>query len=50
MGRTKAEAWLAYRARILPSQLARARKRVLHLEREAARLGLQDLLEKEQET
>ena len=32
--------WLAYRARMLPDQLARARRRVLHLEREAERLGI----------
>lgn len=35
---------LAYRVRILPGQLERARMRVVHLEREAARLGLNDLL------
>lgn len=36
---------LYYRVRMLPHQLAAARLRVLHLEREAARLGLTDLLE-----
>ncbi len=34
----------AYRVRMLPEQLARARARVLMLEREAARLGFHDLL------
>ena len=33
-------AWLAYRFRVLPDQLDRARRRVAHLEREAARLGI----------
>lgn len=45
-GRDKDEEWLAYRVRLLPEQLARARRRVLHLEREAERLGMIDLLEK----
>ena len=34
----------AYRRRLLPEQLERARRRVEHLENEAARLGLHDLL------
>jgi len=33
--------WLAYRLRVVPDQLERARKRVQHLEREAKRLGLE---------
>ena len=33
-----------YRARYLPGQLERARTRVVHLEREAVRLGLGHLL------
>lgn len=36
---------LAYRIRHLPLQLVRARRRVVHLEREAVRLGMTDLLE-----
>ena len=36
---------LEYRVRILPSQLERARKRLQHLESEAIRLGLHDLVE-----
>lgn len=32
--------WIEYRARILPEQLERARRRVRQLEQEAARLGL----------
>lgn len=32
------------RVRLLPSQLERARQRVVHLEREAVRLGMHDLL------
>ena len=36
---------LAYRVRILPEQLARARARVRGLEAEAQRLGMHDLLE-----
>lgn len=32
--------WLAYRAKYLPLQLDRARRRVIHLQREAARLGI----------
>ena len=35
---------LVYRVRILPEQLERARRRVQHLEAEAASLGLYDLL------
>lgn len=35
---------LYYRARILPEQLERARRRVQMLEREAARYGMLDLL------
>jgi len=37
------------RARYLPEQLARARLKVIHLEREAARLGLTHLLETEKD-
>lgn len=37
--------YLKYRLRVLPDQLEAARRRVIHLEREAARLGLKDLLE-----
>lgn len=37
------------RARYLPEQLARARLKVIHLEREAARLGLTYLLETEKD-
>lgn len=36
----RAENWRKYRIAELPSQLERARLRVLHLEREAERLGL----------
>ena len=36
---------IIYRQRILPSQLDRARRRVLQLEAEAVNLGLHDLLE-----
>ena len=36
--------YMAYRIKLLPEQLDRARRRVLHLEREAARLGMKDLL------
>lgn len=35
---------LQYRVRMLPIQLERARKRVEHLEIEAIRLGLKDLV------
>ena len=35
---------LQYRVKLLPIQLERARKRVEHLEAEALRLGLKDLL------
>lgn len=38
--------YMKYRRRILPEQLDLARRKVLHLEREAARLGLTELLEK----
>ena len=41
---TSAQRYAEYRVRILPEQLARARLKVLHLEREAERLGLTDLL------
>ena len=34
---------IQYRQRLLPEQLERARRRVEHLEREAARIGMQDL-------
>lgn len=37
---------LAYRVRVLPDQLKRARRRVQALESEARRLGLTDLLDK----
>ena len=47
VGKDKDEEWRAYRVRLLPEQLARARRRVLHLEREAERLGMTDLLNKE---
>lgn len=43
----KREAYLAYRIRILPEQLERARKRVKQLENEARRLGFHDLLGEE---
>lgn len=36
---------ITYRQRRLPCELARARTRVRHLEREAARLGMPELLE-----
>lgn len=36
--------YMKYRIRILPQQLELARRRVQHLEREAARLGLDHLL------
>lgn len=42
--KTEDERWIAYRVKLLPEQLERARKRVLHLEREAERLGMRDLL------
>ncbi len=35
---------LQYRVKLLPIQLERARKRVEHLEAEALRLGLKDLV------
>ena len=35
---------LEYRVKILPIKLERARKRVEHLEAEALRLGLKDLI------
>src|SRR3546814_14532481 len=41
---TDPTAYLRYRVRILPNQLAAARTRVLHLEREAIRYGFIDLL------
>ena len=37
--------YMKYRIRILPQQLELARRRVQHLEREAARLGLNHLIE-----
>ncbi len=37
---------LERRIRVVPEQLERARLRVLHLEREAERLGLRHLLQK----
>ncbi len=37
-------AYIEYRLRYLPSQLQRARARVRHLETEARRFGLTDLL------
>lgn len=43
---TPEERHARYRMEHLPGQLERARKRVLHLEREAARLGFRDLLTK----
>lgn len=42
--------WLAYRVRILPKQLEAARRKVAALEREAARLGMLDLLDPSKET
>lgn len=36
--------YMKYRIKILPQQLDLARRRVQHLEREAARLGLNHLL------
>lgn len=41
------EKQLAYRIRVLPGQLERARQRLMMLEREAARLGMHDLLQPE---
>src|SRR3546814_10508462 len=41
---TDPTAYLRYRVRILPNQLAAARTRVVHLEREAIRYGFIDLL------
>jgi hypothetical protein len=41
----EAERFFAYRIRILPQQLASARRKVAALEREAARLDMHDLLE-----
>lgn len=41
----RAEKRLEYRVRILPAQLDRARHRLSHLEAEAQRLGMSDLLE-----
>lgn len=43
----KREAYLAYRIRILPEQLERARRRVKQLENEARRLGFDDLIGEE---
>lgn len=40
----RAEAYLAYRVKILPSQLERARRRLAMLEYEARTLGMHDLL------
>lgn len=36
--------YVLYRVRMLPEQLERARRRVAMLEREAAELGMKDLL------
>lgn len=41
---------LDYRVRLLPQQLDRARRRVISLEREAARLGMRWLLLQEEVT
>lgn len=41
---TPQERYMRHRVRYLPSQLERARLRVLHLEREAARFGMHELL------
>ena len=43
----KEETYLAYRVRYLPDQLEKARKKVRHLENEARRLGLTELIEGE---
>ena len=42
--------WISYRIRILPEQLERARRRVEHLEREAERYGMLELLREGKET
>lgn len=42
---TEQERWLAYRLRILPGQLDRARRRYEGLCREAKRLGMADILQ-----
>lgn len=42
---TPAERYERHRIRYLPMQLDRARRRVVHLEREAVRLGLTDLVQ-----
>lgn len=47
-GETHAERYQRHRVRYLPCQLDRARRRVVHLEREAARLGMLDLLPERQ--
>jgi len=39
--------YLAYRVRYLPAQLEKARTKVKHLENEARRLGLTELIEGE---
>lgn len=39
----------AYRRRYLPEQLERARLKVLHLEREAVRLGLKHLVKRKKD-
>jgi hypothetical protein len=41
---TPQERYIEHRINFLPGQLARARLKVLHLEREAERLGLTHLL------
>lgn len=46
---TRAERYERHRHRYLPDQLAAARRRVVHLEREAARLGMHDLLRPEKQ-
>lgn len=46
---TEAEVrYMKYRMRILPEQLELARRKVKHLEREAERLGLHELLKEKQ--
>ncbi|GEM_PF-3415059 len=43
--RAAAEQYQAHRVRYLPAQIEATRRKLLHLEREARRLGLNDLLE-----
>jgi len=40
------DTYLAYRVRYLPAQLEKARTKVRHLENEARRLGLTELIER----